>query len=181
MKMILLKIVLVIIGLFAVVCIIAIFSPKNYTLSKEIVIHQPQQQVFAFIRLNANQPKYSRWLQFDPDTKIEYKGASDGNVGAILCFDSKNQKTGKGEWEITNVIEGEEVDFELRFLEPFVFTASGHMKTTAISDNQTKLEWVYNSGMNYPMNFMLLFLDMEKLVGTDLKASIENIKSSLEK
>ena len=68
----------------------------------------------------------------------------------------------------------------MRFLEPFTFTANGHMAVDSLSPTQTKLEWVYNSGMKWPMNIMLLFMDMDKIVGNDIAISLGNIKTNLE-
>ncbi|UKJ08541.1 SRPBCC family protein [Solitalea lacus] len=179
--MIAIKILVVLIAIISVALVIAMFSRKNYTLKRETVVNRPRQEVFDFIKLNKNQKKYSKWLNFDPATKIEFKGAHDGTPGSILCFESRDQKTGKGEWEIKKVVDGSRVDFELRFLAPFVFTANGYFELQTVSSNQTNVKWVYNSGMNWPMNFMLLFLDMEKLVGKDLGESLNNIKTTLEK
>jgi hypothetical protein len=35
--------------------------------------------------------------------------------------------------------------------------------------------------MKYPMNLMLLFMNMEKMVGGDLDKGLQNLKSVLEK
>ncbi|MFT3826605.1 MAG: SRPBCC family protein [Chitinophagaceae bacterium] len=181
MKMIAIKVIVVLIAIISVLMVIAMFSKKSYTLIRSITINSSKQNVYAFVRYNRNQPSYSKWLSFDPDTKIELKGAEDGTPGAILAFNSKNHKTGTGEWEIKNIVPGERVDFELRFQAPFAFTANGYFATTETAGNQTTLQWVYNSGMKWPQNVMLLFMNMDKVVGTDIEASLMNIKKHLEK
>ncbi len=98
-----------------------------------------------------------------------------------FIFDSKSDKTGRSEYEIKKVVDGKKVEFELRFLAPFVFTANGYMATEQVTPTQTKITWIYNSGMNWPMNFMLLFLDMDKWIGNDVAESLGNIKRNLEK
>jgi hypothetical protein len=35
--------------------------------------------------------------------------------------------------------------------------------------------------MKYPMNLMLLFMNMEKMVGRDLSIGLTNLKNTLEK
>lgn len=35
--------------------------------------------------------------------------------------------------------------------------------------------------MNYPMNIMLLFMDMEKMLGGELYTGLQNLKRELEK
>lgn len=179
--MIILKAFTILVAIISMAAVIALFSKNKYTLTRNIVINKPKEEVFAYIKLNRNQQAYSKWLSLDPNTKIQFKGAADGTPGAILTFASKNKKTGTGEWEIKNIADGEKVDFELRFLEPFVFTANGSFLTQSVAEQQTKVTWTYNSGMDWPMNFMLLFLDMDKLVGNDIQESLTKVKSNLER
>ncbi|PIF34652.1 polyketide cyclase/dehydrase/lipid transport protein [Flavobacterium sp. 9] len=179
--MIFVKIIIVLVAIIALALVVAMFTKDKYTITRQIVINKPKQEVFDFIKLNQNQKLYSKWLLLDPNTKIEIKGNPDGMSGSVLTFESKHHKTGKGEWEIKKVTEGEKVDFELRFLAPYVFTANGSMTTESLTPNQTKLIWVYNSGMNWPKNFMLIFLNMDKIIGTDVEESLNNIKTIVEK
>lgn len=174
------KIGILLITIIAIILFTAMFTPKKYTLSREIVVNKSNYEVFDYLKLNRNQISYSKWLSFDPNTKIELRGAEDGTSGSILAFESKDRRTGKGEWEIKKIIDNKRIEFELRFLEPFAFIANGYFLIELINDNQTKITWIYNSGMDWPMNFMLIFLNMDKLVGNDIQASLENIKNSLE-
>lgn len=176
MKMII-KIIVVLIAIVAVSLVIAMFSKNKYTLTREIIINRPSDAVFNYIRYLRNQPEYNKWLLLDPNTKISYKGEPDGSPGAILTFESSNSKTGKGEFETKKITAGERVDFEIRFL---AFTANGYMDVKALSPNSTKLTWVYNSGMNWPVNFVLLFMDMDKIIGKDIAESLNNMKHRLE-
>jgi len=180
MKM-LIKIFVVIIAIVSVAAVIALFTRDKYTLVRTIVVTKPAPLVFNYIRFNRNQRSYSKWLSLDPHTAIDFKGAPDGTPGAIMTFASNDHKAGTGEWEITNVDEGKRIDFELRFLKPFAFTANGEFRTESLSERETKVIWSYNSGMNWPMNFMLLFLDMDKVVGNDIQISLQNLKVQLEK
>jgi hypothetical protein len=50
-----------------------------------------------------------------------------------------------------------------------------------VDGNQTKLSWGMSSRMKYPMNIMLLFMNMDKLLGKDLELSLGNLKGILEK
>ncbi|MFB6453864.1 SRPBCC family protein [Chitinophaga sp. Hz27] len=175
MKMII-KIIVVIIAIVSVSLVIAMFSKNKYTLTREIIINRSADNVSDYVRYLKNQPQYNKWLMLDPNTKISYKGAPDGMPGSILLFESSNSKTGKGEFEIKKVAR-DRIDFEIRFK---AFTANGYMAVTALSPNSSKLTWVYNSGMNWPVNFMLLFMDMDKIIGTDIAESLNNMKHQLE-
>lgn len=180
MKMVF-KIIVVIVAIISVALVVAMFSKNKYTLSREMTIRKSRQEVYDYLILLRHQQSFSKWLSLDPNTVIGYKGAADGTPGAILTFDSKDEKAGRGEWEMKGLKPAERIDFELRFLAPYVFTANGYF---ALSDTgtpgETKVLWVYNSGMNWPKNLMLLFIDMDKIIGNDIAESLANLKRKLE-
>ena len=95
--------------------------------------------------------------------KKTYSG-TDGTVGFVSAWESDNKDVGIGEQEIKKITEGERIDFELRFFEPFESTDPAYMTTESVSENQTKVKWGFNGHMDYPMNIMMLFIDFEKMI-----------------
>ncbi|MBN2348633.1 MAG: SRPBCC family protein [Bacteroidales bacterium] len=176
-----LKIVLIGLGiLIAIPLIIALFVKKDYHVEREITINKPLQEVFNYVKYLKNQDLYSRWATMDPDMKKTYSG-TDGTVGFVSAWESNNREVGKGEQEIVKITEGERIDFELRFMEPFQSTEPAFMTTERIAENQTLVTWGFSGHMKYPMNLMLLFMDFEKLIGNDLETGLNNLKILLEK
>ena len=116
----------------------------------------------------------------DPNMIKVYAG-NDGTVGFISAWDSKLSDVGKGEQEITKITEGERLDFELRFLRPFKATDYAYMTTESAGDNQTVVKWGFNGKMPYPMNLMLVCMNMDKMIGKDLETGLTNLKNVLEK
>jgi hypothetical protein len=49
------------------------------------------------------------------------------------------------------------------------------------SANQTKVKWGMSSAMSYPMNIMLLFMNIENMLAKDIDISLSNLKNILEK
>jgi hypothetical protein len=111
--------------------------------------------------------------------KTEFRG-TDGTVGFVSAWDSAEKNVGKGEQEILKIVEGEKIDYELRFMKPFESTSYATFSTTSASDSQTKVAWSFNGKMKYPMNLMLLFMNMEKMIGKDLDKGLQNLKVLLE-
>ena len=128
----------------------------------------------------SNQPKYSKWASMDPTMKQEFKG-TDGTVGSFYSWDSNNKDVGKGEQTITGVTENERVDYNIHFIKPFDGLALAYMTTTAVTPTQTKVKWGFSSKMPWPMNLMLLFMNMEDMLGKDLSIGLTNLKGNLEK
>jgi hypothetical protein len=173
------RILFVLVGIIALVLIVALFLKKEYAVEREITIEKSKAEVFEYIKFLKNQDNYSKWATMDPAMKKEFRG-TDGTVGFVSAWDSQKDDVGKGEQEIMKITEGDRVDFELRFIEPFEATDNAYMTTEAVGDSTTRVKWGFNGKMNYPMNLMLLFMDMEGMLGGDLEQGLENLKNVLE-
>src|SRR5947208_3085155 len=113
----------------------ALFLTDEFSIEKEITINKPKQEVFNFIKIIRNSELYSKWVMADPNSKREFKG-TDGTVGFVYAWDSENKQVGKGEQEITQVIEGEKINSALRFFKPFKGQAGSSMTTESVSAGQ---------------------------------------------
>lgn len=173
-------ILLVLAGLIVLLLIVALFSPKEYTIEREITINKPKQVVFDYVKMAKNQSHYNKWWMADPNIKLDFRG-TDGTVGFIAAWESQDDHVGKGEQEIVKIVDGQEVDHTVRFVKPFEGNADTQMIVEAISDNQTKVKWSFHSGMKYPMNVMLVIFPVKKMLEDDLQTSLATLKASLEK
>lgn len=174
------KILAVLVVIIAIPLILALFIPKSYEVERNIIIDQPKQEVFNYVKYLKNQDNYSKWASMDPDMEKTYSG-TDGTVGFVSAWNSENEEVGKGEQEIVKLEDGERIDFELRFYEPFESTEPAFMTTEAVANDKTKVTWGFSGHMDYPMNLMLLFMDFEEIIGDDLETGLKNLKSELEK
>lgn len=173
-----LKVILTgIVGLIVLALIVALFVKKEYAVEREIVINKPKQEVFDYIKLIKNQDNYSVWNRMYPTKKTSFKG-TDGTVGFVYIWDHKESA---GEQEITKITDGERIDMDLRFKVPFEANDRAYMITEAVSEGQTKVKWGFDGKMKYPMNLMLLFMNMEEMLGKDLQKGLEDLKVILEK
>ena len=176
----LLTVLAIIASLIVLLLAVALFLKKEYSITRDIVISQPRQKVFDYIKYLRNQDSFSKWAGMDPGMKKEYRG-TDGTAGFVSAWDSEMKNVGKGEQEIVKITEGERVDFSIHFIKPFEGLAEAYMTTSSESENQTRVTWSFKSVMKYPMNLMLLFMNMEKMIGNDLQVGLNNLKSQLEK
>ena len=172
------RILIIVLVLIAIPLIVALFVPKDYAVEREVVINKSKEQVFAYIKYLKNQDHYSVWATMDPNMKKSYKG-TDGTPGFVSAWEG-NKDVGTGEQEIKAIKEGERVDMQLRFKEPMEAQDNAYMTTEALSANQTKVKWGFTGSMPYPMNVMLLCMDMEDMVGGDLEKGLAKLKTTLE-
>ncbi|HTF80597.1 MAG TPA: SRPBCC family protein [Cytophagales bacterium] len=173
----LIKIVIVIVAIIVLILVVALFTRKEYTLQKEVGISKPQHEVFNYVKMLKHQNEFNAWYKKDPNTKTEVRGV-DGTVGSIYAWES--EKNGKGEQETKEVVEGKALDYELRFIKPFEGKAYNKVRFEALDATQTRLTSTFTSSMKYPMNIMLLFINMDKMLGEDMATGLRNIKSNVE-
>ena len=160
--------------------VIALFLPTQFRVKRSAMIEQPVDTVFQYVKQLKNQTNYSVWSMRDPAMQKDYKG-EDGTVGFVASWSSDKKDVGVGEQEIKAIVENERLDFELRFFKPFKGTDAAYMTTTPVTDTETKVVWGFEGHMTYPMNLMLLFMNMEKMIGGDLQTGLDNLKGVLEK
>lgn len=170
-------ILLAIVAISALLLIIAIFLPKDYTVSQSVIIKRPQTDVFNYVKMIDNQKYYSIWVMEDPNSLMSTKG-TDGTVGYISAWDSQNKNVGKGEQEIMK-INNERIDVDLRFVRPFKSEAKASTTCKAIDANTTEVTNEFYGHSSYPMNLMTLF--MKGYLGDAMLKNLTNLKGILEK
>ncbi len=167
------KVLLILAIIIAIPLIAALFVKREFTSERQITINKPKQEVFDYIKHLNNQQNYDTWHKMDPAAKTTTRG-TDGTVGFVYAWDG--EEIGKGEQEITNIVEGERMDTQLRFQEPFESEAACYMLTEAQGESQTVVKWGISGKSPYPLNLMSLFFDM----GDSFEEGLESLKTILE-
>jgi hypothetical protein len=160
--------------------IIGLFVKKDYSVAKEVIVNKSKSVVFEYLKFLKNQNKFSVWASMDPNMKVEYRG-TDGTQGFVSAWESENKNVGKGEQEILKIVNGERIDYEIRFIKPFASTSWANMIVASANENKTRVHWEFTGKMKYPTNLTLLFMNMEKMVGNDLEKGLQNLKTIMDK
>ncbi|WKK81551.2 SRPBCC family protein [Marivirga arenosa] len=168
-----------VVAIIVALLLIAAVAENDYAVEREIIVNEPKDKVFEYIKYLKNQDNWSRWASADPNMKKSFSG-TDGQVGFVSAWDSDNEEVGKGEQEITKIIEGERVETELRFIEPFESTEMAYMAVEEIEAGKTKVIWGFEGSMDYPMNLLLLTMDFDAMLGADFEYGLGNLKDILE-
>lgn len=173
---IVLSIILVLVGIIALVLIVALFMKKDYSIRSEMIVNAPRQEVFDFLKHLKNQDKFNKWAKVDPNREWEYRG-TDGTEGFIIAWKG-NKDAGEGEKEIISLLDGEKIETEIRFVKPMRMKARIDLETTSISDAQTRVAMINSGSMKWPMN---LFIPVgEKRFPKDMNESLLVLKHLLE-
>ena len=166
----------IVLGLIAAGLLTALFVKKDYKVEKEVVINKPRQEVFDYIKYLKNQGTYSYWATLDTNMQMTYTG-TDATPGFIAAWKG-NKDAGEGEQEIVKIEDGKQVDYALRFKEPWESKLSSYMITEDAGNGSTRVKWAMYGHSAYPMNLMNLFMD--GMIGKDLQAGLGNLKKLME-
>lgn len=173
----------ILIGLVVIIIIAlisALFIKKEYSVERDIIINKPKDSVYSYIKYLKNQNNYSKWASMDVNMKKEFKG-TDGTIGFVSAWDSDKKDVGKGEQTIKGMVENESVDYTIHFIRPFEGMADAYLTVEPQQGNKTKVRWGFIGKMKYPMNLMLLFMNVDKMIGDDLSIGLTNLKGILDK
>ncbi len=169
----------IVLGIIAALLLAGLVISKDMSAEREVIINKPAAEVFDYIKYLKNQLNYSKWASMDPDIKYDFKG-TDGAAGFSYHW-TGNKKVGEGVQEITGIEEGKSIATDLQFIKPFKSFAKVLMTVEAVSPDSAKVTWGFKSRMNYPLNVMKLFMNMDKAIGDDFSTGLNNLKALLEK
>lgn len=165
-------------AIIALILIVAVIMPKELNLESEVIIAKPKQVVFDYVKILDNQKYYSKWVMQDPNVKMTMTG-TDGTVGAISAWESNVEDVGVGEQEIKTIVEGERIEYELRFKKPFEATDSAYTTFEAIDSTHTKVINGFRSKMPFPLNLMMPMV--RKMLTADMATNMKNLNEQLSK
>ena len=90
------KILLVLGILLAIPLVTALFVKQDYEVETQVMIQQPAQVVFDYIRFLGNQDNFSVWAAMVQYLQKSYRGV-DGSVGFVSGWQSDNPDVGCGD------------------------------------------------------------------------------------
>jgi effector-binding domain-containing protein len=169
------KVLYVIIALLLVYLVLAMLGPKEMKVERSISINKPA----LFVKSMLGDFKYfhdewSPWSEKDTAMKTTYKG-NPGEVGHFYSWEG-NKEVGKGEMEIKCVNEDS-------LVQRLSFEGMGDSKAYFIvkdQDTSTNVTW----GMIFDVGFfgrpIMLFMNMDKLIGADYEKGLTKLKLKLE-
>ena len=162
------------------ILIIGLSSGKEFEVSRSIIIYRASPEVFNYVSHIRNQNNYGVWAKMDPDSEKSYTG-SDAAVGFVSRWNSNVKKVGQGEQEIMKIVPQKRIETELRFKKPVETVNYAYLETTAQDENETKVTWTVGGKIEFPMNVMFLFMNMDHMLGKQLDEGLVNLKTILEK
>jgi uncharacterized protein YndB with AHSA1/START domain len=172
------KVLLGIALLLVIVCVVISLKPSEFRITRSAVIPASPEKVFAQVNDFHNWQAWSPWAKLDPNAKATFEGPSSG-VGATFKW-SGNNEVGEGAQTIIDSRANELIVIKLEFDKPFkavnttefVFTPQG---------GQTLVTWSMSGKNNFVSKAVDLFIDCDKMVGSQFEQGLAQLKTVVEK
>jgi ribosome-associated toxin RatA of RatAB toxin-antitoxin module len=128
----------IILGLIATILFIALVLPKNYKVTKSIVINSDLSKCYDMVADLNNYRDWNPWSKMEPDAKKTITGTPK-TIGHQ--YDWEGKKIGIGRLTVKKVDTNKSVDLDLEFFKPFQSKADDNWVFEQMPNNQVKVIW----------------------------------------
>ena len=173
LKTILIIVAIVIVVGVAGVLALAAAKPDSFRVQRSTVIKAAPDRIFALINDFKAWPQWSPYEHRDPNLQRKLSG-TDAGLGAVYEW-SGDKNVGQGRMEILESTAPGKIVIKLDFLKPFeahntaTFTLVPNGETTAVT-------WAMDGPSPFITKVMGVFMNFDKLIGTDFETGLANLK-----
>lgn len=169
--------VLVLVAIVSAILIYASTKPDHVRFERSILIDAAPEEIYPLIEDFHAWPAWSPYENRDPDMQRTYSGAEKGE-GAAYAWQG-NSNVGSGHMEIVETDEPSKIVIAL------YFTAPMKAENTAIftlvpEEDATRVTWAMEGEANLLSKTVSIFIDMDKMVGSDFEAGLAKLKAVAE-
>ncbi len=169
--------------LIALAAIVVVFAaivalqPSEFRVARSATIAAPAPAVFAQVNDFHKWPAWSPYERLDPAMKRTYEGAPAGQ-GASYAW-AGNSHAGEGRATIIDSRPNDLIRIQLDFVKPFAGTAFAEFAFKPEGD-RTTVEWRLNGTNDFLAKAVHLFMNMDKMVGSQFEQGLGQLKSVAE-
>lgn len=143
---------LIIIGIIALIVIVAFAIPMKIVVEEKIQINAARSLIYENVSKFENFQKWSPWADLDPNQTSSIKG-QDGTLGARYDWSSTSDEVGTGYQTITAIDENK-IEMDLVFTAPWESTSKVYFTFTG-DENKTTVLWGYKDEGNLVMKLII--------------------------
>ncbi len=177
-----LKIALIVVAILAVavigVLLLASTKPDTFRVTRAATIKAAPDKIYPLI---ADFHRWTAWSPYenkDPAMKRTY-GGTPGAVGQTYAW-SGDKNIGVGSMTLTEVAPSSKIALKLDFISPFEAHNTVVFSLTPQADGTT-VTWDMQGPTPFIGKIMHVFINMDKMVGSDFEVGLVNLKSTAEK
>jgi len=161
----------VVASLIGLILVLGLAAPKSYHVERSVEIDAAKEIVFDKVRYWKNWASWSPRVREDTTLRVAFFGR-DGMIGSGYKW--HGETAGAGEMA-TTAIKTDELAYHIKFTSPWKHEAEGHIDV-AESGSGTRAVWAFHGEAAFPMNILLLFMNMDGRAGEDLSRGLAMLK-----
>jgi hypothetical protein len=169
--------VLVVVAIVCALLIYASTKPGHVRFERSILIDAAPEEIYPLVEDFRAWPAWSPYENRDPDMHRTYSGAEKGE-GAAYAWEG-DSSIGSGHMEIVETDEPSKVVIALFFTAPMK-AENQAIFTFEPEGEATRVTWVMEGEANLFSRTASIFIDMDKMVGTDFEAGLAKLKLVVE-
>lgn len=170
------KLLYFIFGVIALYLILCIFGPAQNKVERSIEINADPEWLRSKITdLRFFHDEWSPWTEKDPKMKVTFKGEA-GQEGSSMSWISDNEEVGKGSMTY-NRTSGDTIIQTLHFDD---YGDSKIYHIVSASGKGSKVTWAMESENPFFFRAMMLFMNMDKMIGPDFEKGLAKLKTATE-
>ena len=177
-----LKITIIVVAILAIAIIgvlaMAATKPDTFRVTRATTIKAPPDKIYPWI---ADFHRWTAWSPYenkDPAMKRTY-GGTPGAIGQTYAW-AGDKNVGQGTMTITEAATPSKVAIKLDFVSPFEAHNTVVFSLTPQADG-TVVTWDMQGPTPFFGKIMHVFINMDKMVGSDFEVGLTNLKSVVEK
>jgi hypothetical protein len=179
---VLVKILIGVAGVLVVFVAVVATRPSAYHVERKLEVAAPADLVFGVLndlhQFAAVLVLFgSPWEERDPNMQKTFEGPAAG-VGQSYAW-SGNREVGKGKMTIEESVPGQKVAMKFEFVEPMESTALCAL-TVAGTSAGSLVTWSMDGNHNFIGKAFGVFMDMDKMLGTDIEKGLALLKTVAE-
>jgi len=170
--------ILLALAFIAILFIIVVAGqPDEFIVSRSTKISAPSETIFPHVNDLHKWEAWSPWAKMDPNAKNTFAGAPAG-AGASMSW-AGNKKVGAGRMTIVESRPTDLIRIKLEFFKPFEATNTAEF-SFKLEGGQTVVIWSMFGKNNFMGKVFGLFVNCDKMIGTDFEKGLTAIKSVAE-
>lgn len=171
--------ILIVLAIVILVFVIVVASrPAEFSYQRSTTIAAPPSAVFPHVNDLHKWQAWSPWAKKDPNAKTTFEGPATG-IGSSMSW-AGNNDVGEGKMTIVESKPDERVQFQLDFIKPFAGTNLAEF-TFKPEVGNTLVTWTMTGKNTFFFKAFSLFVDCDKMIGSDFEKGLADLKAIVEK
>ncbi|HEY1096028.1 MAG TPA: SRPBCC family protein [Alphaproteobacteria bacterium] len=170
-------ILIIVVAGLVILGVLIIRQPDQFRVTRTLKMAATPDTIFPHINNFRMWQSWSPWVEMDPNAVMHFEGPETGK-GAKTTWKGNNQ-IGEGSLTILESVPSSLIRYRLDFIKPMAGISYSEFKFLPQGD-QTMVSWTMYGQNTWMGKIIGLFMNCEKMIGTQFDKGLNNLKRVVE-